>query len=98
MSKLFLLTFDGFPEDKEALLRFLDEQKEITDWHTSMSNTAFIETSLDFAELVSLLRKGPAGSFIAVEIRPGDYKRTVGGWLPRATWEFIERKAVAGLR
>lgn len=56
MNKLFLLTFDGFAEDKEALLAFLDEQKEITDWHTSMSNTIFVETALDFPELVSLLR------------------------------------------
>jgi hypothetical protein len=97
MSRLFLLTFDGLPEDKDGLLRYLDTQDEITDWHTSMSNTVFLETRLNLAELLSVLRKGPISSFIAVEIRPGDYRTTVAGWLPRATWEFIERKSIAGL-
>ncbi len=95
MSKLFLLTFDGLPEDKDGLLRYLDAQRDVTDWHTSMSNTVFVETGLDLAELLGMLRKGPISSFIAIEIRPEDYKRTVAGWLPRATWEFIERKSVA---
>ena len=95
MSRLFLVTFDGFPEDKDALLRFLDEQSEITDWHTSMSNTVFIQTPLALNDLLGTLRKGPISSFVAIEIRPADYRKTLAGWLPRATWEFIQRKVVA---
>lgn len=95
MSKLFLITFDGLPEDKEILLGFLDRQSEITDWHTSMSNTVFVETTLTLSELLGVLRKSPISSFIAVEIRPDEYRQTMAGWLPRGTWEFIQRKAVA---
>jgi len=95
MNRLFLITFDGFPEDKDALLSFLDGQPEISDWHTSMSNTVFVETTLALNELLGKLRKGPIGSFVALELRPTEYRKTLAGWLPRATWEFIQRKAVA---
>ena len=90
---MYLLTFDGFPEDKEALLRFLDARPEVADWHTSMTNAVFVVTELGARNLLDLLRGGPVNGFILVEIRPEDYDRTVAGWLPKATWEFIERKA-----
>jgi hypothetical protein len=94
MSRLFVITFDR-PEDKEALLGFLDTQSDITDWHTSKSNTVFVETRLVLNDLREVLRMGPISSFIAIEIRPDEYRQTLTGWLPRATWEFIARKAVA---
>ena len=93
MTSIYLLTFDGFAEHKESLLRFLDSRPQITDWHTSMSNTVIVVTELRVGELCDLLREGPVGSFIVVELRPEGYDKTIGGWLPRATWEFIDRKA-----
>jgi hypothetical protein len=58
-----------------------------------MSNTVFVETTLILGELLGVLRKSPISSFIAVEIRPDEYRQTMAGWLPRGTWEFIQRKA-----
>ena len=92
MNRIYLVTFDGDLETRDAVKQFLDRRAEITDWHSSMSNSMFVVTDLDAADLRDLLRSGPAKRFIAVEVNPKGYDRDVSGFLPRATWDFIRRR------
>lgn len=95
VSKMFLVTFNGPTEMREALTRFLDTHDEIVDWHSSMVNSLIVATDLDVVSLRDVLKQGPATRFLAVEIQPEGFDHTLSGWLPRATWDFITRRQPA---
>jgi hypothetical protein len=96
MSRIFLITFDGVPENRQAVTQFLDAQSEISDWHSSLINSVFVVTSLDAAALRDLMRAGPARRFIVVEVSSSGFNKNVSGILPRATWDFIRSRQPAG--
>lgn len=92
MSRLYLVTFEGSVATSEALFAFLDENDEILDWHSSMTNAVFIVTEVQASDLRDMLKEGALGRFIVCELRSGDVGYRVAGLLPRATWQFIRRK------
>jgi phosphoribosylformimino-5-aminoimidazole carboxamide ribonucleotide (ProFAR) isomerase len=92
---MYLVTFDGLSETRDAVTSFLDSQDEITDWHTSMQNSVLVVTDLDVVALRELMRKGPVRRFLVVGVDARDFNRRVSGWLPRATWDFIKRRQPA---
>jgi hypothetical protein len=95
VSKTFLVTFDGPVGIRGDLTKFLDTREEIVDWHSSMANSLIVVTNLDVVALRDMLKSGPARRFLVVEIQPEGFDQTVSGWLPRATWEFINRSQPA---
>jgi hypothetical protein len=95
MKRMFLVTFNGTPETRDLLAQFLDSHDQILDWHSSMVNSVFIITDLSVVEVRELLKEAPIRRYIVVEIAPEDFNRTVSGWLPRATWDFVKRRQAA---
>ena len=92
MSRLYLVTFEGYAATGDALFAFLDENDAILDWHSSMTNAVFVVTEAEASELRDMLKESVLGRFIVCELRPGDVGYRVAGLLPRATWQFIRRK------
>lgn len=93
-NNLFLLVFDDATNKRQRVLDFLKGRSEIADFHASTpSNLVVVVSPLTLIALRDLLNKeGGMNFFLLVQTSSDQASKTLDGWLPKATWEFIQEK------
>ena len=92
MANLFFLFFDQSSTPRQQVLQFLEDRPEIIDYHAAIpSNLVVIITSCEISALRDLMNSaGGMRFFLLVETKPERVAKEIDGYLPKATWEFIQ--------
>jgi hypothetical protein len=87
MKWAYVLVFDQSVATKDELVKFIDAQPEIQNWSHCMTNAIFLVSTLTANGLQQRISDGinkNGGYFIIL-----DAKTDKNGWLPKASWEFL---------
>jgi len=89
MKKAYLLLYDSFLGDRDAVKDTLNQMYMIDKWRYDMPNSFYIISEYSAEQIANEIRKksGDKGKFIVSEIPANSY-----GWLTNESWYLIQNK------
>lgn len=88
-----ILTHVGDPKIQKAVTDFLDKRFEVRNWYTPWPGFICIVAEITSRQFDTMLHEGLPWLFFSIT----DYNRdTVGGWLPKSVWHFLNNPTASG--
>lgn len=87
MYKLYLLVFDPYKTDADALHRVIDKIPGLLYWWHYIGSGYILKSTSNAAAMEDYINRNWSGNFFLTEINANNS----GGWLPSEAWNWINK-------